>query len=127
LTQEVSLWENPQRSILPFASEWTVLSRGVYRWEIEIEPLSTNAPVGDPPPFEMVIFHGNRFETRTLVWNKIGDGHYAIFLENPEERIFLRAKTGDFQKQNLLLHFLRLRPDYLRSLRQGIIPRFSLQ
>ncbi|MCX6555847.1 MAG: glycosyltransferase family 39 protein [Candidatus Aminicenantes bacterium] len=123
LTQEVILWENPERSILPFASEWMVLSRGVYRWEIETEPLAKKVPGSDPPPFEIVCFYGNRLETRTLVWEKLDNGRYATFLENPEERIFLKVNTGDFQKQNLLLLRLRLYPDYLRSIRQGLISR----
>lgn len=127
MTQEVILWENPERSLLPFASEWTVLSRGVYRWEMEAEPLSEEVPGSEPPPFEIVFFRGDRLETRTLVWEKIDGGRYAVLLENPEEKIFLRAKTGDFRKRNLLLRLLRLRPDYLRSLRQGMIPRIPSQ
>ena len=123
MTQEVILWENPERSLLPFESEWMVLSRGVYRWEMEAEPLSEEVPGSDPPPFKTVFFRGDRLETRTLVWEKIDSGRYAVLLENPEERIFLRVKTGDFRKRNLLLRLLRLRPDYLRSLRQGMIPR----
>jgi 4-amino-4-deoxy-L-arabinose transferase-like glycosyltransferase len=127
MTQEVILWENPERSLLPFTSEWTVLSRGVYRWEMETEPLSKKVPGSDPPPFEIVFFSGNRLETRTLVWEKIDNGRYAVFLQNSDERIFLRVKTGDFQKQNLLLRRLLLCPDYLRSLRQGMIPRVPSQ
>jgi len=127
MTQEVILWENPERSLLPFASEWTVLSRGVYRWEMEAEPLSEEVPGSDPPPFEIVFFRGDRLETRTLVWEKIDGGRFVVFLENPEEKIFLRVKTGDFRKRNLLLRLLRFRPDYLRSLRQGMIPRIPSQ
>ena len=123
MTQEKVLWDNPERSLLPFTSEWTVFSRGVYRWEIETEPLSERVLGSEPPPFEIVCYHGDRLETRTLVWEKKSGGRYAVFLENPEERIFLKVKTGDFRKQNLLLRRLRLGPDYLRSLRQGIILR----
>jgi 4-amino-4-deoxy-L-arabinose transferase-like glycosyltransferase len=121
LTQEVKIWENPERSLLPFVSEWMVLPRGVYRWEMETEPLSNRVPGSEPPPFEITFLRGNRLETRALAWEITGNGRYAVFLQNPDERIFLRVKAGDFQKQNLLLRRLLLRPDYLRSFRLGMI------
>jgi hypothetical protein len=127
MTQEVIIWDNPQRSLLPFASAWTVLSRGVYRWEMEAEALAEKVPESDPPPFEIDFFRNNRLETRTLAWEKIAQGRYTVLMENPEERIFLRVKSGDFRKQNILLRCLSIRPDYLQSLRQGMIQRISAQ
>ncbi len=125
LTQEVILRDNPERSLLPFESEWTVLSRGVFRWEMEIEILSEGIPVGDPPALEIDTFRGDRFETRSLAWEKFDDGRYRVLLENPEERTFVRVKTGDLRSRNLLLRTLRLRPDFRRSLLRGMIPRTS--
>jgi len=123
LTQKVVLWENLEHSLLPFTPEWTVLSRGVYRWEMETEPILKNVSTNVPPPLQIVCFRGNRLETRTLIWEKIDSGHYVAFLENPEEKIFLQVTTGDFQRQNLLIRRFLLCPDYLRSLRQGMILR----
>ena len=123
MTQEVVVWENTERSLMPFTSEWTVLSRGVYRWEMETEPLLSKVHANAPTPFEIVCFRGHRLETQTLTWQKVNDGHYAASFENSEEKFFLRVKTGDFQKLNLLLRRLILRPDYLRSLRQGMVLR----
>jgi hypothetical protein len=127
LTQEVLFWDNAERSLLPFASEWTVLARGVYRWEMETEPLLNAVPTGSPPDFEIVCFRGQRLQTQTLSWQKVSAGRYAVFFENPEKIFFLRVKTGDFQKQNLLLRRILLRPDYLRSLRQGMVFRVPSQ
>jgi len=127
LTQEVVFWENTGRSLLSFTSEWTVLSRGVYRWEMETEPLLSKVPTSAPTSFEIVYFHGHRLETQTLAWQKVNDGHYVASFENSEEKFFLRVKTRDFQKQNLLLRRLILRPDYLRSLRQGMMLRVPSQ
>lgn len=120
LTQETTLWENTEHSLAPFQSEWTVLSRGVYRWEMETEPLLPDLPLS-PPPLEIVSFRGDHLETRTLTWEKSADNLYTAILENPEKKIFIRIKAGDLRNGNLLLRSLRLRPDYRLSLRSGML------
>jgi len=123
LTQEVTLRENQERSLLPFQSEWTVLSRGVYRWEMETEPILREGPQNLPPPLELLLFRQGHIDTRAMTWERGKGGLYAVILENPEERLFIRVNTGDLQGQNLLLQRLRLRPDYLLSLLRGMLPR----
>lgn len=123
LTQEVTLRENRERSLLPFQSEWTVLSRGVYRLEMETEPLLQEGPQNSPPPLELLLFRRGRLDTQALTWEKGEGDRYTVLLENPEERLFLRVNTGDLRGRNLLLRRLRLRPDYLLSLLRGMLPR----
>lgn len=123
LTQEVTLRENRERSLLPFQSEWTVLSRGVYRWEMETQPILREGPQNSPPPLELLLFRQGQIDTRAMTWERGKGGLYTVILENPEERLFIRVNTGDLQGQNLLLRRLRLRPDYLLSLLRGMLPR----
>jgi len=125
MTQEVVLSENGERSLLPYESDWTVLSRGVYRWEMEAESLSRGVPAGEPPAFEIIVFRKDRFETLTLPWEKDEGGRFRVLLENPEDKAFVRVKTGDLRDRNLLLLALRLRPDFLRSFLREMIPRTS--
>ena len=121
LTQESILWENPQRSLLPYLSEWMVLPRGIYRWEIEVEKLSAAGVASDPPSLGINIFSKDRFTTEALAWEKIGAGRYAALLEIHQENSFLRVDGGDMRERNLLLIRLCLRPDYRLSLRRGLI------
>jgi len=123
LTQEVTLRENRERSLLPFQSEWTVLSRGVYRWEMETQPILREGPQNSPPPLELLLFRQGQIDTRAMTWERGKGGLYTVILENPEERLFIRVNTGDLQGQNLLLRRLCLRPDYLLSLLRGMLPR----
>lgn len=120
LTQETTLWENTEHSLAPFQSEWTVLSRGVYRFEMETEPLLPDVPES-PPPLEIMPFQGDHVETRTLTWERSADNRCTAILENPERKIFIRIKTGDLRNGNLLLRSLRLCPDYRLSLRSGMV------
>lgn len=121
LTQGNTIWENRQRSLLPFSSEWMALARGVYRWEIEVEKLLTASVAGDPPPLAINVFSKDRFTTEALAWEKITDGRYVVFFEILEENTFLKADSGDFRKKGLLLLSLSIRPDYFRSIRQGLV------
>ena len=121
LTQKITLWENKQRSLLAFTSEWMALPRGVYRCEMEVEPLSAEVRNSAPPPLLLELFGGSHFETRTLAWEKDAQGRFAVSIENRDERVFLRIKSGDFRRRNLLLLRFRLRPDYLNSIRRGLV------
>ncbi len=124
-TQKTTLWENSQRSLLPFSSEWMALAPGVYRWEMETEPLSIKESAGAPPPLTIVSCGENGFATDTYAWEKTESGRYVIRFQNLQKKVFLLAKSGDLQKQGLLLLRLTLCPDYLNSLRQGMIFRMQ--
>ena len=121
LTQNVILWENSQRSLLTFTSEWMVLPRGAYRWEMEAEPLAQNMTASAPPALELEAFDGNQFTLQELVWEIKGAGRYTAYFKNPGSRVFLRVNSGDFRKKGLILLNLRLIPDYCASLRHGLV------
>jgi len=121
LTQDTVLWENRQRSLLPFASDWMVIPRGVFRWEMAAETLSTAVPGNDPLPLVVEFFSKDHFVRQTLAWQKKETGRYEAFFENRENTVFLRIEATDLRQQNLLLQRISIRPDYLRSFQRGLI------
>lgn len=120
-TQEMALRDDAERSLSPFVSEWAPLVRGAYRWEIETEPLARGVPAAEPPPLGISLFAAGRFEQRELAWERLAAGRFAALLEIRDECVFLQARSGDLRQRNLLLLSLRFRPDYLRSLRLGLV------
>ena len=121
LTQETVLWENRQRSLLPFASDWMVIPRGVFRWEMAAETISTAVPGNDPLPLVVEFFSKDHFDRQTLVWQKKETGRYEAFFENRENTVFLRVEATDLRQQNLLLQRISIRPDYRLSFQRRLI------
>jgi hypothetical protein len=121
MTQEVLLWANTECALGPFVSEWMIIPRGIYRFEMEVEPLLAGVAASDPPPLAARLFNSKGFATRALTWEKKVGNRYAAFFENPDERIFLRVQSDDVRQQNLLIRSIRLHPDYLGSFRRGLV------